>query len=375
LLWPDLVQQAGRWLKDCYGWCTFGEAAEASPVAAAAAAEAAQNAAASFTTSNSSGAAAVSRPGHLESLYDCFMMALLQHMMQGPCSSSSSKTPDLNSNTHTHPAAAGGSTTAAGSTAGSTVGRSLNSSDWEEWIESAAATALAALVSTYDRPDVLARGLHILTQQQLKVDQNQAATTAAAAGEGPGGSGVRPSSSSQPAKAAAAAKKADKAAMGRALWLLEKIFLWRQQLRPPPQQQQQGASNALAGTPSGSSSSSGSAVAGGVCQLLLALSELLRPAANCSVEWRCGALSVMLTAVEDFMQQPTGGQASHYSTQGFTCNLALLKSPTVHCMAWIGQLVAFWLFVAVNLARWEVNVCSYKQTSLQPLAADCLTHV
>jgi hypothetical protein len=162
---------------------------------------------------------------------------------------------------------------------------------------------------------VLARGLHILTQQQLMVDQNQAATTAAAAaaaaadeaaGDGPGGSGVPGSSSSQPAKAvAAAAKKADKAAMGRALWLLEKVFLWRQQI-----QQQQGAPSGLAGVPNDDNrSSSGSAVAGGVCQLLLALSELLRPAANCSVEWRCGALSVILNTVEAFMEQHAGRQA------------------------------------------------------------------
>lgn len=37
-----------------------------------------------------------------------------------------------------------------------------------------------------------------------------------------------------------------------------------------------------------------------VHQLLLGCAELLRPAANCSVEWRCAALELMTGAVEQF---------------------------------------------------------------------------
>jgi hypothetical protein len=44
----------------------------------------------------------------------------------------------------------------------------------------------------------------------------------------------------------------------------------------------------------------------GVRQLLLGCAELLRPAANCSVEWRCAALALMSGAVECFMDSCPG---------------------------------------------------------------------
>jgi hypothetical protein len=44
----------------------------------------------------------------------------------------------------------------------------------------------------------------------------------------------------------------------------------------------------------------------GVRQLLLGCAELLRPAANCSVEWRCAALALMSGAAEGFMDSCPG---------------------------------------------------------------------
>lgn len=156
------------------------------------------------------------------------------------------------------------------------------------------------MVATYDRPDVLARGLHILTQQQLLAAENAAATAAAA--EEAGGPAA-PMSGTQGVNrgAAAAAKKADKAAMGRALLLLQRVFGWRHH--------QQCAVSAAAeadGSGGTGSSSNSRAMAGGVRQLLVGLGELLRPAANCSVDWRCAALAAMLAAVEEFSEDNAG---------------------------------------------------------------------
>jgi hypothetical protein len=276
--WPQLAAAAGEWLRDSYGWCSFGEAANASPSAAAAAAQAARCTAAGFSSS-----ASVARPSNLESLYDCFMIMLLQQIMQGPhvSSTSSDRVP-----------ARGGSTARQlhGSQAAA-VGAAAQSDDddWECWVSSLAFSALTALLATYDRPDVLARGLHILTQQQLAAAENTAAAaavaTVGAAGDSVGVQGLN-STSSQ-----AAAKKADKSALGRALLLLERVFLWWQQQQSP-------VSELL--------DSSSITAAHGVCQLLLGLSELLRPAANCSVKWRCAALAAMQSAVEDFTQGHPG---------------------------------------------------------------------
>ena len=44
----------------------------------------------------------------------------------------------------------------------------------------------------------------------------------------------------------------------------------------------------------------------GVRQLLLGCAELLRPAANCAVEWRCAALALMSSAVERFIDSCPG---------------------------------------------------------------------
>jgi hypothetical protein len=47
----------------------------------------------------------------------------------------------------------------------------------------------------------------------------------------------------------------------------------------------------------------------GVRQLLLGCAELLRPAANASVEWRCAALGLMSNAVGNFMDSCPGESA------------------------------------------------------------------
>lgn len=57
--------------------------------------------------------------------------------------------------------------------------------------------------------------------------------------------------------------------------------------------------------------------ASAVCKLMQGCAELLRPAANCTVEWRCAALSLMTTAVENFTAQHQGkGSQENAVTQG-----------------------------------------------------------
>lgn len=76
--------------------------------------------------------------------------------------------------------------------------------------------------------------------------------------------------------------------------LLQQTYLW----------QQAGV------TADNSSNSNGSdchlADSARVRQLLLGCAELLRPAANCSVEWRCAALELMTAAVEQFRDVSPG---------------------------------------------------------------------
>jgi hypothetical protein len=76
----------------------------------------------------------------------------------------------------------------------------------------------------------------------------------------------------------------------------------------------------------GSSSSQDTAAAAdpaGVRQLLLGCAELLRPAANCSVEWRCAALALMSEAVECFMDSCPGN--AHHQTHGVCAVAAVLS--------------------------------------------------
>lgn len=281
--------------------------------AAAAASEAARHAAAGFHafSTTASSTHGVFRPSNVDSLYDCHMMQLLQRMQQGPSQGGNNTT--TSSSSHTVPGGASSGTqqpdtaaTGDNQGAGGAAG-ALSEQAWEAWVDSEPFCALAALIATYDRPQVLVRGLHTLTQQQLAAAENAAAVAAveaeaeaaAAAGDqcaATGASTPAPTGTHSSQHSKASSKKAEKAAMGRVLLLLDSVFLWRQHwLR----QTQQGV---VAATPD-----SRRADAGGVRQLLLGLSELLRAAANAKVEWRCAALAAMLSAVEDFAQQHPGG--------------------------------------------------------------------
>jgi len=318
--WPQLAETAGRLLRDHYGWCGFGEAANMSASAAAAASEAARYTAAGYGSSPAGG---VCRPSSVESLYDCFMVLLVQQMMQGPHTTSTSASFQGSGGHSTRPATSVVAAAAAAATltaaeapeaAAAAAGEeavagllssSLREDEWEGWLDSEVFSSLAALVATYDRPGALVRALHILTQQQLMADDMAAvaATAAAAAGGGVGEADLQvPTADSQPDRASKlSAKQASKSAMCRVLLLVEKIFLWRHH-----RQQQQRMQEGQSAPELTSTSSSSAAAAAGVCQLLLGLSELLRPAANCSVEWRCAALTSMLAAVEDFLSEHPG---------------------------------------------------------------------
>lgn len=269
-----MVDRAGSMLRHWYGWCGFGEMANMPAAAAAAAAEAGRQ------------GGALDRPSSIDSLYDCFMLLLAQQVLAGPtpisCSSmSNSATASAATAEAEQPSVVAGSS-------------SCSDDDWEMWLDSNACSTLATLVATYDRPEVLVRGLYMLTQQQLTAQENAAAVAAETATAAAGSGHAAATGKSKPIAAAAAAKKAAKVVQSRVLLLLEKVFLGRQQ--------QQEVLMA-AGVGVGVKPSSSCEAAGAVGQLLLGLSELLRPAANCSVDWRCGALAAMLSAVEDFKLQ------------------------------------------------------------------------
>lgn len=152
--WPQLAETAGLWLRDSYGWCGFGEAAGAPAAAAAAAAEAARHAAASL--SSDSTAATVARPSTVDSLYDCFMMLLLQQMLAGPAAlnahhTSSSSGIDLSRSTVSKSSRvpdnlsqrSQGLDAAAASAATAVDPAGLSDEEWESWLEGDAFTALA----------------------------------------------------------------------------------------------------------------------------------------------------------------------------------------------------------------------------------------
>lgn len=56
------------------------------------------------------------------------------------------------------------------------------------------------------------------------------------------------------------------------------------------------------------------AAAEAVCKLLQGCAGLLRPAANCTVEWRCAALGLMTRAVEEFTEMHAGNKV-YYLTR------------------------------------------------------------
>jgi hypothetical protein len=80
----------------------------------------------------------------------------------------------------------------------------------------------------------------------------------------------------------------------------------------------------------GRPSSSAAADPSGLRQLLLGCAELLRPAANCSVEWRCAALGLMSSAVECFMDSCPGEVQNWLVAAGVPYSF----SPTVGVLQW-----------------------------------------
>ncbi|KAF8062803.1 hypothetical protein HT031_004133 [Scenedesmus sp. PABB004] len=154
----------------------------------------------------------------------------------------------------------------------------LSLHEWQAWSSSDGFAALAALLCTYDRPELLARGLVALAQQQQQLLQGL-------------GHGSEPAPAAAEASKAAAAA-ADRALLGRLLALLERAFLWRAGRQPPSQ----------------AAAAWDAAAAADARALLRGCAELLRPAANCGVEWRCGALALMAAAAERFAQQAPGEQ-------------------------------------------------------------------
>lgn len=68
-----------------------------------------------------------------------------------------------------------------------------------------------------------------------------------------------------------------------------------------------------------------------VNRLLQGCAELLRPAANCAVEWRCAALSLMTTAVEDFVEEHLGVSDQAKWMVLCICNTCCDSANPIHC--------------------------------------------
>jgi hypothetical protein len=245
----QLVARAGAFLRNGYGWCDFSSAAYASAAAAADAGASAQQAAQAAL------AGSTTRPPSAHSMYDCFMQQLAFELLRGP-----------------HPRADGSLLMPAAVAAEPACD---DEDAWEEWLETDGFKCVASLVVSYDRPQALVRGLHVLAQEQQR--QAVAAATEATQPIQP-----PPAGASQRAnQKAGSSKEASKAAMQRVMRLLGCVF--------------------LAAEEPGVACFHAAAL--GMQQLLLGLSELLRPSADCSVEWRVAALGLMRTALEQHAQR------------------------------------------------------------------------
>jgi hypothetical protein len=152
--WQQQAAAAGRFLQAAYGWMHL----DGRPAAMAV----------GYPAGNATAAAAAARP--CETPYDCCMMELVHHMLQGP----SGKL--LNDERHAAQPIVAAAAEGAPACNGQDLTKGFERQQqqlWEDWCDSDGFRALAVLVAGYDKPQQLVRGLVALVVHELQHQQQQ----------------------------------------------------------------------------------------------------------------------------------------------------------------------------------------------------------